>query len=73
MATEQLLAQQPSRPLVLEQIPVSLTCGLYRSHVLVDPTSEEEAVSSTSVTVVIDEHGQLHGEFYGVQHGTVEL
>ncbi|GAX85983.1 hypothetical protein CEUSTIGMA_g13399.t1 [Chlamydomonas eustigma] len=60
---DQALVQQPSRPVVLERLPVSLTCGLYCSHVLVDPTSEEEAVSSSSVTVVLDQQGQLHGIF----------
>ena len=49
------------RAVVLERVPLALTCGLYRSHVLVDPTSEEEALAGSLVTVVLDQGGTLHG------------
>ena len=53
------------RAVVLERVPLALTCGLYRSHVLVDPTSEEEALAGSLVTVVLDQGGTLHGRKVG--------
>ena len=53
------------RAVVLERVPLALTCGLYRSHVLVDPTSEEEALAGSLVTVVLDQGGTLHGRAVG--------
>ena len=50
------------RPVILERIPLSTTCVLYRDHVLVDPTAEEEALAGSVVTVVMDQGGELHGE-----------
>jgi hypothetical protein len=35
---------------------------MYKEHLLVDPTAEEEAVAGSSVTVVLDASASLHGE-----------
>ena len=54
------------RRVVMKHIPVCLTSALYRGHVLVDPTAEEEALSRCLVSVIVDEFGSLHGVF---KHG----
>ncbi|KAJ7534813.1 hypothetical protein O6H91_12G004700 [Diphasiastrum complanatum] len=55
--------QQPTvseqRRLKLGAIPWSLTCALYKKHVLADPTAEEETVLHTILTVIIDSSGRL--------------
>ena len=48
--------------LIIDTVPLALTCALYRGHVLVDPTAEEEALAESLVTVVVDKGGKLHGE-----------
>jgi exosome complex component RRP43 len=47
------------RKLTLGDIPFSLTCALHQDRVLVDPTSEEESIIESSVTVVIDSSDHL--------------
>ncbi|PNH02688.1 Exosome complex component RRP43 [Tetrabaena socialis] len=47
----------------LDRAPLSLTCSLYGSHVLVDPTADEERLAECSVTVVLDQHGGLQGVY----------
>ncbi|KAK2653151.1 hypothetical protein Ddye_013007 [Dipteronia dyeriana] len=47
------------RKLTLSTIPFSLTCILYKSYILADPTAEEESIMETLVTVVLDSSGQL--------------
>ena len=59
---EKPLQLNAGRPVILERVPLSTTCVLYRDHVLVDPTAEEEALSGSAVTVVMDQGGELHGE-----------
>lgn len=47
------------RKLTLRSIPFSLTCILHKNYILADPTSEEEAIMETLVTVVLDSSSQL--------------
>lgn len=47
------------RKLTLNNVPFSLTCILHKNYILADPTSEEESVMETSVTVVLNPSGQL--------------
>lgn len=51
----------PAR-LQLPVLPLAVTCAMYKEHLLVDPTAEEEAVAGSCVTVVLDASGVLHGE-----------
>ena len=46
----------------LDAVPLSLTCCLYGEHLLADATAEEEAIASSSVTVILDETNMLHGK-----------
>jgi exosome complex component RRP43 len=46
----------------LGTMPLSLTCCSYGEHLLVDATAEEEAIATSSVTVVLDERNTLHGK-----------
>jgi exosome complex RNA-binding protein Rrp42 (RNase PH superfamily) len=39
--------------------PVSLTTGLYRGRLIVDPNSEEEALMEALVTVCVDDSGAV--------------
>jgi exosome complex component RRP43 len=48
------LVNREKRKLMLGDIPFSLTCALHKDSVLADPTSEEESMIETSVTVVVD-------------------
>ena len=45
-----------------ERLPVSLTCGLYKSTLSADLTAEEEQLMDCTVTVTIDSIGRLIGE-----------
>ncbi|GMI65075.1 hypothetical protein like AT1G60080 [Hibiscus trionum] len=47
------------RKVNLGSIPFSLTCILHKNHILADPTSEEESIMETFVTVVLDSSSQL--------------
>lgn len=47
------------RKLTLSSLPFSLTCILHKNHIMADPTSEEEAVMETFVTVVLNSSGHL--------------
>ena len=47
----------------VQTMPVCLTTALYREHLLVDPTREEEALSECEVSVVLTEDGLLRGVF----------
>lgn len=47
------------RKLTLNTIPFSLTSILHKTYILADPTSEEESIMDTFVTVVLDSSGQL--------------
>ncbi|XAR68520.1 hypothetical protein NMG60_11003666 [Bertholletia excelsa] len=47
------------RKLKLIRIPFSLTCILHKNYILADPTSEEESIMETFVTVVLDSSFQL--------------
>lgn len=47
------------RKLTLGGIPFSLTCILHKNYILADPTSEEELIMETLVTVVLDSSNQL--------------
>ncbi|KAG1669192.1 hypothetical protein FOA52_001443 [Chlamydomonas sp. UWO 241] len=51
----------PARVLSLRHTPLALTCTLYKEHVIVDPTADEEGLAGALVTVVIDGEGTLHG------------
>lgn len=53
-----------SRPLQLHGRPLALTCGLYKGqHIVADPDHEEEALMSATVSVVLDESGEMLGEW----------
>lgn len=60
---EQKTGEEPvnkeKRKLTINNIPVSLTCILHKNYILADPTSEEESVMETSVTVVLNSSGEL--------------
>ncbi|XP_062182310.1 uncharacterized protein LOC133886613 [Phragmites australis] len=53
------LVNREKRKLALGDIPFSLTCALHKDSILADPTSEEESVIETSVTVVVDSSDRL--------------
>ncbi|KAH9648390.1 Magnesium-chelatase subunit chlH [Citrus sinensis] len=60
---EENLEKEPvnkeKRKLTLGGIPFSLTCILHKNYILADPTSEEESIMETLVTVVLDSSNQL--------------
>ncbi|KAI3446480.1 hypothetical protein Pfo_003145 [Paulownia fortunei] len=43
----------------LNSVPFSLTCILHKDYILADPTSEEESIMETFLTVVLDSSFQL--------------
>ncbi|KAF8412056.1 hypothetical protein HHK36_000009 [Tetracentron sinense] len=47
------------RKLALNCIAFSLTCLLYKKYILADPTTEEESIMETLVTVLLDSSNQL--------------
>ncbi|OIW21917.1 hypothetical protein TanjilG_14753 [Lupinus angustifolius] len=47
------------RKLTLKSIPFSLTCILHKNYILADPTSEEESIMETLVTIVLDSSSKL--------------
>ncbi|XP_050227489.1 uncharacterized protein LOC126677084 [Mercurialis annua] len=47
------------RKLTLRSLPFSLTCILHKNYILADPTSEEESIMETLVTVVLDSSARL--------------
>ncbi len=49
--------------LVVNNTPVSLTTALYKGHLIVDPTREEEALSRCLVSVCLTEDGMIRGVF----------
>ncbi|WVZ71495.1 hypothetical protein U9M48_020079 [Paspalum notatum var. saurae] len=53
------LVNREKRKLALGGIPFSLTCALHKDNVLADPTSEEESVIETYITVVVDSSDRL--------------
>jgi exosome complex component RRP43 len=59
---EQHGRQQPGQqPLTLGCLPVSVTCGVYRGRLLVDPTGEEEPLLEALLTATLDEQGCVLG------------
>eukprot|EP00983_Pelagomonas_calceolata_P102827 1158849-Pelagomonas_calceolata.AAC.3 len=42
--------------------PLAVTCCMYKEHLLVDPTAEEESVAGSTVSIVLDASAALHGE-----------
>ncbi|KAL4422267.1 hypothetical protein ABPG75_008464 [Micractinium tetrahymenae] len=61
--SQQQGAAPPLRSLQLDCQPVSLTCGVYRGQLLVDPTAEEEPLLEALLTATVDEQGDVLG-FY---------
>lgn len=53
------LVNREKRKLTLGDIPLSLTCALHKDSILADPTSEEESIIETYVTVVVDSSDRL--------------
>ena len=53
------LVNREKRKLTLGDIPFSLTCALHKDSILADPTSEEESIIETFVTVVIDSSDRI--------------
>lgn len=47
--------------LQMSSVPLALTSALCAGHVLADPTSEEEALASSLVSVITDASGSLIG------------
>ncbi|CAA0824869.1 3-5-exoribonuclease family protein, partial [Striga hermonthica] len=47
------------RKLRLNVVPFALTCVLYKDYILADPTSEEESIMETCLTVVLNSSFQL--------------
>ncbi|GAQ79983.1 exosome complex component RRP43 [Klebsormidium nitens] len=47
------------RKLTLGAMPWAATIGLYKGHLIVDPTAEEEALLESTVTTILDEAGRL--------------
>ncbi|KAM7270695.1 hypothetical protein ACFE04_029909 [Oxalis oulophora] len=56
---EKEAVNKEKRKFTLNNIPFSLTCILYKTYILADPTAEEESVMETTVTVVLNSSGQL--------------
>ncbi len=62
VAKRQETGEQPGKRLELRHVPVSVTCALVGGkYLLLDPTSDEERISDSSVCVVLDQHSKLHG------------
>ncbi len=59
-----LLGVPPCRRLSLASMPVSLTCGFLESTCIVDPSAPEEEQLSSSVSVILDQDGDLLGEWW---------
>ncbi|GFR40110.1 hypothetical protein Agub_g664, partial [Astrephomene gubernaculifera] len=57
-----LVAGSPSC-IGLFRTPLGVTCCLYRQHLLVDPTADEERLAECAVTVVLDQAGRLQGVY----------
>ena len=55
---------QRQRHLRLGCVPVSVTCGVFRGTLLVDPTAEEEPLLETLMTCTVDESGNVLGELW---------
>lgn len=51
-----------SRSFGLKTVPMALTCGLYNGCMIADPTSEEEALTASLVSTIVDASGCLIGE-----------
>ncbi|CAI0434694.1 unnamed protein product [Linum tenue] len=56
---EKEAVNKEKRKLTLGNIPFSLTCALHKKHILADPSSEEESIMETLVTVVMDSSDRL--------------
>lgn len=46
-------------PLLLHQMPICLTCAVYESHVLLDPTPEEAQCSSGTISIALNADDSL--------------
>lgn len=57
--TEKEAVNKEKRKLTLKNIPFSLTCILHKTYILADPTTEEESIMDTLVTVVLDSSDQM--------------
>ena len=55
----QKLQNVQGRKLKLGRIPVALTCAIHSKYILPDPTSEEESILNTTLTIVSDFSGKL--------------
>jgi exosome complex component RRP43 len=53
------LVNREKRKLTLGNIPFSLTCAIHKDSILADPTSEEESIIETYVTVVVDSSDRI--------------
>lgn len=51
----------PARQLQLRSTPLALTCGLRKGQLIADPSSEEEQLMECTITVALDEQGNLAG------------
>ena len=49
----------PQQKLQLHSLPLSVTCGTFNGKLLVDPTSEEEALIKTTVNTILDGNSSL--------------
>ncbi|KAK3248413.1 hypothetical protein CYMTET_42120 [Cymbomonas tetramitiformis] len=53
----QILTSQ--RQLSLKCVPIGLTCGLNQGHLIADPCAEESGLLDTTITVILNESGEL--------------
>lgn len=51
-----------ARPLPMGAVPLALTCGLRRGHLIADPTSAEEGLMEALITAILDHEGRIIGE-----------
>lgn len=57
------MEQSKGQPFRLKMVPMALTCSMYGSCLIADPTSEEEALAASLVSTVVDAHGRLLGAY----------
>ncbi|XP_076955035.1 uncharacterized protein LOC143629721 [Bidens hawaiensis] len=50
---------EEKRKLKLRNIPFALTCLIHKNYILADPTTEEESIMETLITIVLDSSYQL--------------
>lgn len=57
-----------ARALQLRQTPLSLTCMLYKEHLVTDPTADEEALGSALIIPIVTAGEQIVGKGMSYQN-----